>query len=391
MFFFPYNTDAPLYHYPIATIGLIIVNVFLFMFGLSLDEATHASLTLTFDAVRPMQWLTMNFMHADPMHLVGNMLFLWSFGLIVEGKLGWYRFLPIYLGIGIICGAIMQLSMLGSTGSALGASAVIFGVMGMALAWAPKNELSCVLIFFAFSVRVVRFELTIGMMAMIFIGLNLLFFALQGFSFSGEAGHLLGFVIGMPVGIAMLKLSWVDCEGWDVFAVLAGKAGRVKTADEIRGETAQVLAKADERREQQQLDERASALGLLQTHLAEGRPRIAYAIFQKTAGEHASRWELPEEDLCRLISGLNREKMWSESVPLLLQAIGRFPSRQIPMRLHLAKIMAQVEQRPKQALAILSKLPDSLTDSQQQERQVVERFANNAIEQGEVELKINDW
>jgi membrane associated rhomboid family serine protease len=391
MFFFPYNTDAPLYHYPIATIGLIIVNFFLFIIGLSLDEATHASLVLTFDAVRPTQWLTMNFMHAGPMHLLGNMLFLWSFGLVVEGKLGWYRFLPIYLGIGILCGAVVQLSMLGSEGSALGASAVIFGVMGMALAWAPKNELSCLLIFFAFSVRVIRFELTIGTMAMIFIGLNLLFFALQGFSFSGEAGHLLGFVIGMPVGIAMLKLSWVDCEGWDVFAVLAGRAGSMKTADEIRDDTEQVLAKADERRGQQQLDERATALGLLQMHLSEGRPRIAYAVFQKNAGDHASGWELPEGDLCRLISGLNQEKMWSESVPLLLQAIGRFPNRQVPMRMHLAKVMAQVEQRPKQALAILSKLPDSLTDAQQQERQVVERFANNAIEEGEVELEIKDW
>ena len=126
-------------------------------------------------------------------------------------------------------------------------------------------------------------------------------------------------------------------------------------------------------------------------HLAEGRPRIAYAVFQKTTGDNASRWELPEDDLCRLISGLNQEKMWRESVPLLLQAIGRFPNRQIPFRLHLAKIMAQVEQRPKQALAILAKLPDTLTEDQQQQRKTIEQFANVAIEEGEVELEIKDW
>ena len=262
MLFFPYNTDAPIYHYPIATVGLIAINCCLFFVGLSLDEATHTSLILTFDAVRPTQWLTMNFMHADVLHLLGNMIFLWSFGLIVEGKLGWYRFLPIYLGIGILCGLIVQLAMLGSGGGALGASAVIFAIMGMALAWAPKNELSCMLIFIiVWFIRVVRFETTIAMMAMVYVGLNLLFFALQGFSFSGEAGHLLGFLIGMPVGIAMLKLGWVDCEGWDMFAVLAGKAGRIKTADEIRAETEEVLAKADERRQAEQSDEQATALG----------------------------------------------------------------------------------------------------------------------------------
>ena len=30
MFLVPYNTDAPIYHYPIGTVGLIAANVLLF-------------------------------------------------------------------------------------------------------------------------------------------------------------------------------------------------------------------------------------------------------------------------------------------------------------------------------------------------------------------------
>ena len=101
MFFFPYHTDAPLYHYPIGTVLLIVINVLMFAATWSQDPQTYDSLILPFDTIQPTQWVTSAFMHVDIMHLAGNMLFLWSFGLIVEGKLGWYRFLPLYLGIAI--------------------------------------------------------------------------------------------------------------------------------------------------------------------------------------------------------------------------------------------------------------------------------------------------
>ena len=68
------------------------------------------------DGLHPMQWITCNFLHAGLLHLVGNMLFLWSFGLIIEGKLGWYKTLAVYLGIGVVQGAIVQVLMLGSHG-----------------------------------------------------------------------------------------------------------------------------------------------------------------------------------------------------------------------------------------------------------------------------------
>ena len=99
----PLGTDAPIYHWPIATAGLIAVNTAAYAFVmLGADPEQVQRLMLTYgDGLHPIQWVTSNFLHAGIVHLIGNMIYLWGFGLIVEGKVGWFRFLLIYLGLGI--------------------------------------------------------------------------------------------------------------------------------------------------------------------------------------------------------------------------------------------------------------------------------------------------
>lgn len=65
------------------------------------------------NGIRSWQWVTSIFMHAGIGHLVGNMIFLWSFGLIVEGKVGWKVFLAIYFLMGVGESGIEQIMMLG--------------------------------------------------------------------------------------------------------------------------------------------------------------------------------------------------------------------------------------------------------------------------------------
>ena len=276
----PYNTDAPIYYFPYATIGLIVANVAIYFATATIaandttsfmaaspqelaeleqtlreeidedgnpvfndediDKAMEAFgdaptsessggsvfflgdsprvlwLTLEFDQINPLQWFTHNFMHADIMHLLGNMIFLWGFGLVVEGKLGWLRYLAVY---GLVClmqGAFVQIIMFFMAreyGLALGASGAIYGMMAIAVLWAPKNEMSC-LLFWRFIPRVI--EIPIIAFGGFYLGLQLLFFALRGFSMSSEALHLSGLLMGVIPGIIMLKKNWVDCEGWDL-------------------------------------------------------------------------------------------------------------------------------------------------------------------------------
>jgi membrane associated rhomboid family serine protease len=123
----PWDTDAPCYHFPWATIGLIILNVLLFGALVAAEGEGFDEWILEFgNGLHPLQWISTHFLHADIMHLVGNMIFLWAFGLVVEGKLGWKIFLPLYLAMGLTYGLIIQIVMSEADGGgALGASGVI--------------------------------------------------------------------------------------------------------------------------------------------------------------------------------------------------------------------------------------------------------------------------
>ncbi len=116
----PYNTDAPIYHFPAATIGLIAVNTLVFIVTLQADPQNVAPWILQFGAgLHPLQWVSNIFLHAGFLHILGNMFYLWGFGLVVEGKLGWWRFLLVYLAIGAISSGMEQVAMLDGTGGAL--------------------------------------------------------------------------------------------------------------------------------------------------------------------------------------------------------------------------------------------------------------------------------
>src|SRR5262249_45472444 len=140
---FPWGTDAPLYHRPIVTIGLVLANVASF-FLFPAKQYEDWTLVLG-DGLHPLQWLTNIFMHAGWFHLIGNVIFLWTFGMVVEGKLGWWAFLLIYIGLGVGESAAMQLLVpSGEPVHMLGVSGIIFGLLAMCLVWAPKNEVVCI-------------------------------------------------------------------------------------------------------------------------------------------------------------------------------------------------------------------------------------------------------
>jgi membrane associated rhomboid family serine protease len=83
--------------------------------------------------------LTYMFLHADWMHLLGNMLFLWVFGDNVEDAMGHVKFLLFYLVCGIAGG--LAFALLGpqtSQAPLVGASGAISGVVAAYLMLYPK-------------------------------------------------------------------------------------------------------------------------------------------------------------------------------------------------------------------------------------------------------------
>ena len=224
----PIGTDAPIYHLPVMTVGLIALNTALFFlvghpqeWMLSIGNGWH-----------PLQWVTSAFLHANIYHLIGNMFFLWAYGLVVEGKIGSWRFLLTYL-VMAVSGSFAAQSLFGFGGSdgqiryALGASGAISGLMAIALLWAPENTFTVVAAYkYGPFASASDHELGILDFSLWFIGWDLFIAAINRFPLSTPVLHLLGVIVGFAVGVIFLQFRWVDCEKYDLFTRWSGTSGR---------------------------------------------------------------------------------------------------------------------------------------------------------------------
>ena len=224
----PIGTDAPIYHLPVMTVGLIALNTALFFlvghpqeWMLSIGNGWH-----------PLQWVTSAFLHANIYHLIGNMFFLWAYGLVVEGKIGSWRFLLTYLVMAISGGFAAQ-TLFGFGGSdgqiryALGASGAISGLMAIALLWAPENTFTVVAAYkYGPFASASDHELGILDFSLWFIGWDLFIAAINRFPLSTPVLHLLGVIVGFAIGVIFLQFRWVDCEKYDLFTRWSGTSGR---------------------------------------------------------------------------------------------------------------------------------------------------------------------
>jgi hypothetical protein len=322
-------------------------------------------------------------MHVDPIHLIGNMLFLWPFGLVVEGKIGWWRFLTVYLGIAVVANCVLQLAMLdASPSSALGASTAIFGLIGVALIWAPRNDLDVF-----YSLMLFRFgtvEIPILGFAALYFGLNLLGAFLDGFQMGTSVLHLCGAVIGLMVGVFMLKRNLVDCESWDIFAVWADRAGEEAPQTQVATITADELA------ERRQLRHEA-ALQHIREMLSAQSPEAALALDVKMRRQ-SNEWTLPQDVHTQLICQLHEQGVWEPSLELMVDYLRRFPEGSIRMRLRLAQVLITKVERPAQGMRVLAKIPaGSLDHKLQAARAKMLRQAHILRDEGAIELETEDW
>lgn len=157
---FPIRDDVPSRTYPYATLGLIILNTFIFIlqFGHRMsDPAGAAGAIASFGMVparvaegRLWPFLTSMFMHGGWFHLIGNMWYLWIFGDNVEDRLGHVKFVVFYIACGLLGNLGHFLSSPGSAVPAVGASGAIAGVLGAYLISYPMARVLVVIPLFVF-------------------------------------------------------------------------------------------------------------------------------------------------------------------------------------------------------------------------------------------------
>jgi membrane associated rhomboid family serine protease len=93
----------------------------------------------------PLTLITSMFLHANFMHVFGNMIFLFVFGDDIEEVLGHWRFLVFYLACGLGAALAFVLSDPGSEVDLIGASGAVAGVISAYLLYRPCFKVTCLL------------------------------------------------------------------------------------------------------------------------------------------------------------------------------------------------------------------------------------------------------
>lgn len=138
--FFPYGDDNERKSFPYITVGLIAINIIIFIWSLFNFEATINSFGFIPASVSFATIFTSMFLHGGVAHLFGNMWYLWIFGDNVEDKFGKVYFILFYILCGIAATLTHWLTNLGSAIPAIGASGAISGVLGSYVVLFPKAK-----------------------------------------------------------------------------------------------------------------------------------------------------------------------------------------------------------------------------------------------------------
>lgn len=227
----PLRTDRPLKHTPVVNYSLIAANVLIFVL-MSSSETTgdwfrqHLMLFAESGAVRSdgagsllivdqahlWQFLSYQFLHAGPMHLAGNMLFLWVFGNSVEDRFGHAGYLCFYLAGGVMAGVAHVLT---SVNPALGGSGAIAAVTGAYLALFPYTRVQVLWIFIVITV----FEIP----SLYFLGFAFakdIWGQVSGAGRVAYMAHIGGNLFGFAVGMGLLFMRILPREPYDLMTLL---------------------------------------------------------------------------------------------------------------------------------------------------------------------------
>lgn len=144
-------------------------------------------------------------LHANFLHIFGNMLFLWIFGNAVCQRIGNGLYLPMYLLAGL---AAAGAHILFSDEPAIGASGAINGVVGMYVVFYPLNEITCLftlfpLIPFAYAAGFRLITISSFWMILLWLGFDI-YGAAAGGGPVAYCAHLGGFAAGFVLAVLLL-------------------------------------------------------------------------------------------------------------------------------------------------------------------------------------------
>ena len=208
---FPYKDDNPTKSFPSVTIGIIVLNIVVFILQV-LSSGDGQRIVFAYGAIphnivslestQPIHpfltIVTSMFMHGGLFHIFGNMLYLWIFGNNIEDRIGHFRFIIFYFFCGIIAAFSHTLAAADSNVPMIGASGAVSGVLGAYLLLFPYARVHTV-IFLGFFVQTVQIPalIVIGFWAIIQIVNGLITQGLLNQGGVAWFAHVGGFIAGL--------------------------------------------------------------------------------------------------------------------------------------------------------------------------------------------------
>ena len=416
--FLPLYSDGPVYHWPIATVILIVLNIVALSIQMSLPEGGYQFVEVDLkemglpvdaddetggkrldlveqpgwlkytlshgDGLRPVQWFTNFFMHDGVGHLLGNMIFLWVFGLLVEGRVGSLLFAALYLGMGVLQSIIGQVLFLWSPAEpSLGASGAIYAIMMLGMIWTPQDNIKCfLLIFFRFFL----FDVPVLLFGAFYLLWDFGFALFDGFQLSSALLHVIGAAVGIVVASVVLLSKRIDCEDRDLFSMIRAARGKATTVDGPKKRTKlEVDAERALKREAEQ--KVITIWKSIDMHLNAGQAPAAIAQLRHLKHyDSKACWDEPR--LLKLISLEQHSKHWEELLKLSEEYVERFDARAANVRLNMAKIHVLERNFPRKALKTLDKLrPDQLDPKQLDVFNKLKAICAQRMDEGAIELE----
>ena len=201
----PLRDTIPSARVPLVTYVIIIANVVVFLYEVSLSHVAQKHFLDLYGLVPAYfhfsNLLTSMFLHGGWGHIIFNMLFLYIFGDNVEDRLGHARYAAFYVLCGMAAGAAQALVNPGSKIAMVGASGAIAGVLGAYLLFFPRARIVTLVPIFFF-IQVVEIP------AVLFLFGWFILQILSGMATIGAAdtagvaffAHVGGFIAGMVLG-----------------------------------------------------------------------------------------------------------------------------------------------------------------------------------------------
>jgi membrane associated rhomboid family serine protease len=222
----PFRTDSPLRRTPYMNWALIAANVAVFVVQWTQnpqqpgDSSFVAPLILQPSDPHLWQYFTYAFLHANWLHILGNMLFLYIFGNNINDRLGNLGYLAFYLAGAVFAGiGYVLVERTGGGGGVLGASGAVAAVTGAYLILLPRSHITIVYFFFF-----------VGIAEIASLWFILLFFCLDvlgqiapeyigGTEAVAHAAHISGTIFGAAVSIVLLVTGLLPRDPFDVVAM----------------------------------------------------------------------------------------------------------------------------------------------------------------------------